>query len=60
MMGNRDPQKQLWSYHVNLDKRVRNDHPLRKLDEVLKLDFVRKEVGTSARFSRLIRRFSSF
>jgi len=26
-MGSRDPQKQLWSYHVNLDKRVRSDHP---------------------------------
>jgi hypothetical protein len=24
MMGSRDPQKQLWSYHVNLDKRVRS------------------------------------
>src|SRR6266404_5783588 len=45
MMGSRDPQKQLWSYHVNLDKRVRSDHPLRKLNEVLKLDFVREEVG---------------
>jgi transposase len=45
MMGSRDPQKQLWSYHVNLDKRVRSDHPLRKLNEVLKLDFVREEVA---------------
>ena len=45
MVGSRDPQKQLWSYHVNLDKRVRSDHPLRKLNEVLKLDFVREEVG---------------
>jgi transposase len=45
MMGSRDPQKQLWSYHVNLDKRVLSDHPLRKLNEVLKLDFVREEVA---------------
>jgi transposase len=45
MMGSRDPQKQLWSYHVNLDKRVRSDHPLRKLNEVLKLGFVREEVA---------------
>src|SRR5260221_5091846 len=45
MMGSRDPQKQLWSYHVNLDKRVRSDHLLRKLNEVLKLDFVREEVA---------------
>jgi hypothetical protein len=29
MMGSRDPQKQLWNYQVNLDKRVRSDHPLR-------------------------------
>jgi transposase len=45
MMGSRDPQKQLWSHRVNLDERVRSDHPLRRLDEVLKLDFVREEVG---------------
>src|SRR5260370_29434750 len=44
VMGSRDPQKQLWSYHVNLDKRVRSDHPLPKLNEALKLDFVREEV----------------
>jgi hypothetical protein len=40
MIGSRDPQKQLWSYHINLDKRVRSDHPLRKLNQALKLDFV--------------------
>ncbi|HWX32249.1 MAG TPA: transposase [Steroidobacteraceae bacterium] len=40
-----EPQKQLWSYRVNLDKRVRSDHPLRKLNDVLKLDFVRGEVA---------------
>jgi transposase len=45
MMGTQDPQKQLWSYHINLDKRVRNDHPLRKLNQALKLDFVREEVA---------------
>jgi transposase len=45
MMGSRDPQKQLWNYQVNLDKRVRSDHPLRRIDEVLKLDFVRGEVA---------------
>jgi len=47
MMGSRDPQKQLWSYHVNLDKRVRSDHPLRKLNEVLKLDSSVKKLRTS-------------
>jgi transposase len=45
MMGTRDPEKQLWSYHINLDKRVRSDHPLRKLNQALKLDFVREEVA---------------
>ena len=45
MMGSRDRQKQLWSYRVNLDKRVRSDHPLRKFNELLKLDFVREEVA---------------
>ena len=45
MMGNRDRQKQLWSYRVNLDKRVRTDHPLRKFNESLELDFVREEVA---------------
>ena len=44
-MGSREPQKQLWSYRVNLDKRVRSDHPLRELNDVLKLDFVRQEVA---------------
>jgi hypothetical protein len=44
MMGERDLQKQLWSYQVNLDKRVRSDHPLRRLKERLELDFVRQEV----------------
>ena len=43
-MGERDLQKQLWSYQVNLDKRVRSDHPLRRIKERLELDFVRQEV----------------
>jgi len=45
MMGERDPQKQLWSYQVNLDKRGRSDHPLRRINETLELDFVRREVA---------------
>jgi transposase len=45
MMGERNPQKQLWSYQVNLDKRVRSDHPLRRINETLDLDFVRREVA---------------
>src|SRR6202022_2120619 len=45
MMGERAPQKQLWNYQVNLDKRVRSDHPLRRINETLELDFVRREVA---------------
>jgi hypothetical protein len=45
MMGERDPQKQLWNYQVNLDKRVRSDHPLRRINETLELNFVRREQG---------------
>src|ERR1700757_4103027 len=45
MMGERDPQKPLLSYQVNLDKRVRSDHPLRRINQVLDLDFVRPEVA---------------
>ena len=45
MMGKRDPQKQLWNYQVNLDKRVRSDHPLRRINETLELDFVLREVA---------------
>src|SRR6201997_2566153 len=45
MMGERDPQKQLWNCQVNLDKRVRSDHPLRRINETLELDFARREVA---------------
>ena len=45
MMGERNLQKQLWSYQVNLDNRVRSDHPLRRINETLDLDFVRQEVA---------------
>jgi hypothetical protein len=27
-MGERNPQKEMWNYQGNLDKRVRIDHPL--------------------------------
>jgi transposase len=45
MMGEREPQAPLWNYRVNLDKRVRRDHPLRRINEVLDLSFVRAQVG---------------
>jgi hypothetical protein len=42
-LGEPDPQEQLWSYQVNLDKRVRSDHPLPRINQTLDLDFVRQE-----------------
>ena len=45
MMGEREPQTPLWNYRVNLDKRVRHDHPLRRINEVLDLSFVRGQVA---------------
>ena len=43
--GERDPQAPLWSYRVNLEKRVRRDHPLRRINQVLDLSFVRGQVA---------------
>jgi transposase len=45
MMGIHKPQKELCSYEVDLDRRVRTDHPLRRLNCVLDLSFVRAEVA---------------
>ena len=44
MMGTRQPQKELFSYQVDLDHRVRTDHPLRKVTELIDFEFVRGEV----------------
>jgi transposase len=44
MMGTHQPQNELFSYRVNLDKRVRADHPLRRINAVLDLSFVRPAV----------------
>jgi transposase/chorismate mutase len=44
MMGRHDPQKDLFSYHIDLDKRVRPDHPLRKIVAKVDFAFVREEV----------------
>ena len=44
MMGNHQPQKALFSYQVDLDKRVRSDHPLRQINQVVDWSFVRGEV----------------
>src|SRR3981081_1960813 len=45
MMGEREPQTALWNYRVNLDKRIRRDHPLRRVNEVVDLSFVRAQVA---------------
>src|SRR5258706_12675965 len=44
MMGTHQPQNELFSYRVNLDQRVRADHPLRRISAVLDLSFVRPAV----------------
>ena len=47
MMGQHAKQNELWSEPVNLARRIPADHPLRKLRETVKLDFVREEVAGS-------------
>jgi len=44
MMGCHDPQKDLFNYQINLDKRIRRDHPLRRIAEQVDFSFVREEV----------------
>lgn len=45
MMGQHVGQKELFSYEVNLDRRVRIDHPLRAIRRVIDFSFVRAEVA---------------
>jgi len=44
-MGQQTEQKELFSYEVNLDRRVRSDHPLRKIRGIVDFGFVRDEVA---------------
>jgi len=44
MMGLQQSQKELFSYQVNLDNRVRADHPLRTIDSMIDFTFVRRKV----------------
>jgi transposase len=44
MMGSHDAQEQLFSYQVNLERRLRPNHPLRRFAAVLDLSWVREEV----------------
>ncbi len=43
-MGQHAKQNELWVEPVNLARRIPEDHPLRKLQQVLRLDFVRQAV----------------
>jgi transposase len=44
MMGQQQPQKELFSYQVDLDKRVRSEHPLRRVAAAIDFTFARAEV----------------
>src|SRR3990172_4297578 len=45
MMSYQDPpQRKLFYMGINLDKRIRKDHPLRKIRELIDFDFIYKEV----------------
>jgi transposase len=45
MMGIKEPQGDMFSYQVNLDKRVRSDHPLRLIEKMIDFTFVRQRVA---------------
>lgn len=45
MMGEHTQQKELFSYQVDLERRVRTDHPLRRVRAAVDFSFVRQEVA---------------
>jgi transposase len=45
MMGQHSGQKELFNYQVNLDRRIRADHPLRAIRSAIDFSFVRQEVA---------------
>lgn len=45
MMGQHSGQKELFNYQVNLDRRIRSDHPLRAIRSAIDFSFVRQEVA---------------
>lgn len=45
MMGRQRSEQDLFSYRINLDHRVRQDHPLRRVRELVDFSFVREEVA---------------
>ena len=46
MVGSQQPQKELFSYQIDLDRRVRSDNSLRRIREAIDFSFVRAEVAT--------------
>ena len=45
MMGRQKEESALFSYAINLEKRVRSDHPLRRVAAAIDFQFVRAEVA---------------
>lgn len=45
MMGKHTPQKELFSYGVDLDRRVRAEHPLRRVHALVDFTFAREAVA---------------
>jgi transposase len=45
MMGEQKGERELFSYAINLEKRVRSDHPLRRVAAAIDFKFVREEVA---------------
>ena len=45
MMGEQRQERALFSYAINLEKRVRADHPLRRVAAAVDFSFVRQEVA---------------
>lgn len=45
MMGEQKSERELFSYAVNLEKRVRSDHPLRRVAAAIDFKFVREKVA---------------
>ena len=44
-MGQQKGERELFNYAVNLEKRVRSDHPLRRVAAAIDFQFVREEVS---------------
>jgi transposase len=47
MMGKQEQQKDLFSYQIDLDKRIRADNPLRQVAAAIDFSFVRAEVKSA-------------